>query len=174
MIQLTSIYCIVYTNNMNNMNNIFSSCVFPFTEEEQLCFLFYVKNTKHQLTEILPIERWVFYLKQNQCSYSDKTLPVHSYTFVLTCVLTCVLCFYFQYLDQIGQLFFGLPPPPKQSQGFLGKTKCSYFYQYQILVLYWKASKYIFIIHYILNVFYQFLEMKSMIIILQEQIHYRQ
>lgn len=137
MIQLTSIYCIVYTNNMIYMfyylELFFHLCVFPFTEEEQLCFLFYVKNTKHQLTEILPIERWVFYLKQNQCSYSDKTLPIHSYTFVLT----CVLCFYFQYLDQIGQLFFGLPPPPKQSQGFLGKTKCSYFYQYQILVLHW-------------------------------------
>lgn len=27
---------------------------------------------------------------------------------------------YREYLDQIGQLFFGLPPPPKQSQGFLG------------------------------------------------------
>lgn len=174
MIQLTSIYCIVYTNNMIYMfyylELLFHLVLSLFTEEEWLCFLFYVKNTKHQLTEILPIERWVFYLKQNQCSYSDRTLPIHSYTFVLT----CVLCFYFQYLDQIGQLFFGLPPPPKQSQGFLGKTKCSYFYQYQILVLYWKASKYIFIIHYILNVFYQFLEMKSMIIILQEQIRYRQ
>ncbi|XP_048764330.1 Golgi to ER traffic protein 4 homolog isoform X3 [Ostrea edulis] len=27
---------------------------------------------------------------------------------------------YREYLDQIGQLFFGLPPPPKQSQGLFG------------------------------------------------------
>ena len=38
---------------------------------------------------------------------------------------TCVdanLCYYFQYLDRIGQLFFGVPPPTNQSQqGLLGE-----------------------------------------------------
>ena len=28
---------------------------------------------------------------------------------------------HFQYLDKIGQIFFGLPPPKAQSQGLLGK-----------------------------------------------------
>ena len=31
------------------------------------------------------------------------------------------IIFYFQYLDKIGQLFFGLPPPRKSQQGMFGK-----------------------------------------------------
>ena len=35
--------------------------------------------------------------------------------------LNNIFVLYLQYLDRIGQLFFGLPPPKSPSQGIFGK-----------------------------------------------------